>query len=106
MQSNLTTGEVNFQLVLDFRPMVNNTIQPYIGIAGGVVSFAVNFVNNASTALITGSGVTISPSTITSSQIVAITVPSAAAGTAYEISTRFTLNNGDTETQTAYIIQK
>jgi hypothetical protein len=106
MQSNLTTGEVDFQLVLDFRPMVNNTIQPYIGIAGGVVSFAVNFVNNASTALITGSGVTISPSTITSSQIVAITVPSAAAGTAYEISTRFTLNNGDTETQTAYIIQK
>ena len=106
MQSNLTTGEVNFQLILDFRPMVNNTIQPYIGIAGGVVSFPVNFVNNASTALITGSGVTISPSTITSSQIVAITVPSAAAGTAYEISTRFTLNNGDTETQTAYIIQK
>jgi hypothetical protein len=108
MQSNLTTGEVNFQLVLDFRPMVNNTIQPYIGIAGGVVSFAVNFVNNASTAMITSTNtdVTISPSVIDSSQIVAITLPSAIAGTTYEISTRFTLSNGETETQISYIIQK
>jgi len=108
MQSNLTTGEVNFQLILDFRPMLNNTIQPYIGIAGGVVSFAVNFVNNAVSAIMTStnSDVIISPSTLTSSQIVAITLPSGAAGTVYEIATRFTLSNGETETQTSYIIQK
>lgn len=108
MQSNLTTGEVNFQLILDFRPMVNKTIQPYIGIAGGVVSFAVNFVNNAVSAIMTStnSDVTISPSILDSSQIVAITLPSGTAGTVYGIQTLFTLDNGDTETQTAYIIQK
>jgi hypothetical protein len=108
MQSNLTTGEVNFQLVLDFRPMINKTIQPYIGIAGGVVSFGVNFVNNAVSALLTStnSDVTFSPSTLDSSQVVQITLPSGTAGTVYEIITRFTLANGDTELQTAYIIQK
>jgi len=108
MQSNLTTGEVNFQLILDFRPMVNKTIQPYVSVAGGVVSFSVNFVNNAVSAIMTSSNsdVTISPSTLTSSQIVAITLPSGTAGTVYEIETRFTLDNGDTETQTSYIIQK
>jgi hypothetical protein len=55
---------------------------------------------------ITKSDVIISPSTLTSSQIVAITLPSGAAGTVYEIATRFTLSNGETETQTSYIIQK
>lgn len=108
MQSNLTTGEVNFQLILDFRPMVNKTIQPYVGIAGGVVSFPVNFVNNGVSAIMTStnSDVTIAPSILDSSQIVAITLPSGTAGTVYEIITRFTLDNGDTELQTAYIIQK
>jgi len=108
MQSNLTTGEVNFQLVLDFRPMINKTIQPYVSVAGGVVSFGVNFVNNAVSALLTStnSDVTFSPSTLDSSQVVQITLPSGTAGTVYEIITRFTLANGDTELQTAYIIQK
>lgn len=108
MQSNLTTGEVNFQLILDFRPMVNKTIQLYVGIAGGVVSFPVNFVNNAVSAIMTStnSDVTIAPSILNSSQIVAITLPSGTAGTVYEIITRFSLDNGDTELQTAYIIQK
>lgn len=108
MQSNLTTGEVNFQLILDFRPMVNQTIQPYVSVAGGVVSVGINFVNNAVSAIMTSSNsdVTISPSTLTSSQMVAITLPSGTAGTVYEIATRFTLSNGDTETQTSYIIQQ
>ena len=108
MQSNLTTGEVNFQLILDFRPMVNQTIQPYVNVAGGVVSLPVNFINNAVSAIITSSNadVIISPSTLTSSQMVAITLPSGTAGTVYDIATRFTLSNGDTETQTTYIIQR
>jgi hypothetical protein len=37
MQSNLTTGEVNFQLILDFRPIVNLTQIPYVGVGGGTI---------------------------------------------------------------------
>ena len=108
MQSNLTTGEVNFQLILDFRPMVNATQIPYVGVAGGNVNVPIDFVNNASTALITStnSDVTIAPDEITASQLVVVTLPSGTAGTVYPIDVEFTLNNGIIENQTINIIQK
>lgn len=108
MQSNLTTGEVNFELILDFRPMVNSTQIPNVGIAGGTINVPIDFVNNASTALITSTDtdVTIVPDEITASQLVAVTLPSGTAGTVYALNVEFTLNNGIIENQTINIIQK
>lgn len=108
MQSNLTTGEVNFQLILDFRPMVNATQIPNVGLAGGNVNVPIDFVNNASTALITStnSDVTIAPDEITASQLVTVTLPSGTSGTVYPIDVEFTLNNGIIETRTINIIQR
>jgi hypothetical protein len=108
MQSNLTTGEVNFQLILDFRPMVNATQIPNVGIAGGDVLLPIDFVNNAASAYITysTSDVTITPDLIYSSQLVRVTLPAGTAGTVYPINVEFTLNSGIIENQTINILQK
>lgn len=108
MQSNLTTGEVNFQLILDFRPIANPTQNPYVGVAGGNVNIAIDFVNDAASALITStnSDVVITPDEITASQLVVVTLPSGTAGTVYPIDVEFTLTNGIIETRTINIIQK
>lgn len=108
MQSNLTTGEVNFQLILDFRPMVNSTQIPNVGVAGGDVQLSIDFVNNAVSALITSSisGVTITPDEITDSQIVIVKIPTGTAGTIYPIDIQFTLNDGSIQNQTINILQK
>ncbi len=108
MQSNLTTGEVNFQLILDFRPMSNPTQNPNVGVDGGYINLSIDFVNNASTALITStnSDVVIVPDEITASQLVVVTLPSGTAGTVYPIDIEYTLTNGIIETRTINIIQK
>jgi hypothetical protein len=108
MQSNLTTGEVNFQLILDFRPIVNSTQIPNVGIAGGSINVPIDFVNGAVSALITSTDtdVTIAPDLIDASQLVTITLPSGTAGTVYPIDVEFTLNTGIIENQTINIIQK
>lgn len=108
MQSNLTTGEVNFQLILDFRPMSNPTQNPNVGVAGGDINLSIDFVNNASTALITStnSDVVIVPDEITASQLVVVTIPSGTAGTVYPIDVEYTLTNGIIETRTINIIQQ
>lgn len=108
MQSNLTTGEVNFQLILDFRPMVNSTQIPNAGVAGADVNLSIDFVNNAASALITSSisGVTITPDEITDSQIVIVKIPSGTAGSIYPIDIEFTLNDGSIQNQTINILQK
>jgi len=108
MQSNLTTGEVNFELILDFRPMVNLTQNPNVSVDGGNVELSVNFVNGATTANIstTIADVTITPSIIDSSQLVTVTVPPNVAGTVYPIDIEYTLDTGITELTTINIIQK
>lgn len=108
MQSNLTTGDVNFQLILDFRPMVNPTQTPFVGLAGGDVNIPIDFVNNALTAIMTSSNpdVTITPSSLDASQIVVVNVPSGAEGSVYELNVEFILTNGNTENQIINIIQK
>ena len=108
MQSNLTTGEVNFQLILDFRPMVNATQIPNVGIAGGNVLVPIDFVNDTYSALMTctNTDVTISPSEIFAPQFVTVTIPAGASGTVYAINVRYTLNSGVTETRTINIIQR
>lgn len=108
MQSNLTTGEVNFQLILDFRPMVNATQIPNVGIAGGNVNVPIDFVNDTYSALMTSSNpdVTITPNEIFASQLVTVTLPSGSSGTVYPVLVTYTLNSGIIETRTINIIQR
>jgi hypothetical protein len=76
MNSKLTNGEVSLELINDFRPVKPNTTfkakKPT-----SVVDVEVLFPNYVKSALITTttSGVTISPSTITSEQRISVTVP-------------------------------
>ena len=108
MQSNLTTGEVNFQLILDFRPILNLTQIPYVGVAGGTIRVAINMINNAESTKIgsTVGGVTVSPSTTTTSQFVDVTLPAGKDGDIYPLEVEYTLINGDIEIQTINIIQR
>lgn len=76
MNSKLTNGEVNLELINDFRPVKPNTTfrakKPT-----SVVDVEVLFQNYVKSASITTTtpGVTISPSLITSEQRIAVTVP-------------------------------
>ena len=76
MKSNLTTGQVDFSLYLDFRPITSG--RPYVpSFDSQCIEVAINFVNGAVSADITTdfAGVTISPSTITSSQFITVCIP-------------------------------
>jgi hypothetical protein len=108
MQSNLTTGEVNFQLILDFRPMVNATQTPNVGVDGGEIQLSIDFVNDTFSAFMssTNSDVTIAPDYIEASQLVTVTLPSGSAGTVYPVLVTYTLNSGITQTRTINIIQQ
>lgn len=108
MQSNLTTGEVNFELILDFRPMINSTYQPYVDIAGGTIAVPIDFVNGAISAEVSTKArdVTIEPTTIDAPQYVDITLPANTAGTVYPIDVTYTLNTGIIELTNINIIQK
>ena len=108
MQSNLTTGEVNFQLIHDFRPMVNATQIPYVGVDGGDVQIAIDFVNDTYSALMTStnSDVTITPDEIFASQFVTVNLPAGSSGTVYPVDVEYTLNSGIIETRTINIIQR
>ena len=84
MKSNLTTGEVNFSLYLDFRPMDGG--KPItITSDAQCIDVKIPFINGAISATITTSyaGVTITPSTITSSQSVEVCVPANANTTSF-----------------------
>jgi hypothetical protein len=108
MQSNLTTGEVNFQLILDFRPMVNSTQIPNVGVDGGDINLSIDFVNGAETASIScgNTDVTISPSELTAPQIVRVNLPAGTSGTVYTLRVLYTLTSGIQETQNINIIQR
>jgi len=76
MKSNLTTGEVNFSLYLDFRPLTSG--KPLVpSFNAQCLNVPINFVNGAINATITTTfgGVTITPSTITSSQTIVVCIP-------------------------------
>ena len=76
MKTNLTTGQVDFSLVLDFRPITSG--KPLVPTFNSqCLEVPINFVNGAVSADITTSfaGVTISPSTITSSQFITVCIP-------------------------------
>ena len=76
MKSNLTTGEVNFSLYLDFRPLTSG--KPYVpSFDAQCLDIPINLIKDAVSATITTSfpGVTITPSTITSSEFIEVCIP-------------------------------
>ena len=108
MKTNLTTGDADLQLILDFRPVINSTTpNPKVSTEGGTVKYIINLPNNAVEATFSCSNpdVTFSPEPMTASGILTITLPSGAAGTVYLITVTYTYTDGSTTTETFYIIQ-
>lgn len=108
MKTNLTTGDADLQLILDFRPIINSTTpNPKVSTEGGTVKYIINLPNNAVEATFTcsNSDVTFSPDPMTASGILSITLPNGAAGTVYTIVVTYTYLDGSTTTETFYIIQ-
>jgi hypothetical protein len=76
MKSNLTNGEVNFSLYLDFRPLqAQDILKPDPN--SQCLDVKINMPNGAVSATITTTfpGVTITPSTITTSQSIEVCIP-------------------------------
>jgi hypothetical protein len=108
MKTNLTTGDADLQLILDFRPIVNSTNpNPKVSTEGGTVKYLINLPNNAVQASFTCSDtdVTFSPNPMTASGSLTIGLPSGAAGTVYTIVVTYTYLDGSTTTESFYIIQ-
>jgi hypothetical protein len=106
MNTNLTTGEVQFSLYLDFRPIINKV--PFINIpaGGGSAVTAINIPNGGITALLTPSAadITLSQTTLTSSQNVTITTGPLTSGNVYTIGVRFDYANGTQTTDNIFIV--
>jgi hypothetical protein len=108
MQSNLNTGDVDFQLILDFRPIINSTNpQPKANTAGGDVNYAVNLPNGAFQATLAceDSDVTFSVNPVESSQIIQIGIPAGSAGTVYTIRITYSYIDGTTSEEFFNIFQ-
>lgn len=108
MKSNLNTGDVDFQLILDFRPIVNSTIpQPKANTAGGNVNYPVNLPNGAYEATLASedTDVTFSVNPVESSQIIQIGIPAGAAGTVYTIRITYSYLDGTTSEEFFNIFQ-
>ena len=108
MQSNLNTGDVNFELLLDFRPVINSTIPiPKTATAGGNVNYPVNLPNGALQASLTctDTDVTFSVNPVLSSQIIQIGIPAGSAGTVYTIRIDYSYIDGTTSTEFFNIFQ-
>ena len=108
MQSNLNTGDVNFELLLDFRPVINSTIPiPKTATAGGNVNYPINLPNGALQASLTctDTDVTFSVNPVLSSQIIQIGIPAGSAGTVYTIRIDYSYIDGTTSTEFFNIFQ-
>ena len=108
IKTNLTTGDADLQLILDFRPIVNSTNpNPKVSTEGGTVKYTISLPNNAVEAAFScpTAGVSFSPNPMTASGVLIITLPSGAAGTVYTITVTYTYLDGSTTTESFYIIQ-
>jgi hypothetical protein len=106
MNTNLTTGEVQFSLYLDFRPMINKVPFFQVPTSGGSVATAINLPNGASGAVLTpsSSDVTVSQTSINTSQNVTITVGAASVNTLFTVGVRYEYTNGSASTETINIV--
>jgi hypothetical protein len=108
MKSNLNTGDVDFQLIMDFRPVVNSTIPiPKASTEGGNVNYPVNLPNGAYEANLTSAepDITFSVNPVQSSQIIQIGIPSGSAGTVYTIRITYSYLDGTTSNDYFNIFQ-
>jgi hypothetical protein len=108
MKSNLNTGDVDFQLIMDFRPVVNSTIPiPKASTEGGNVNYPVNLPNGAYEANLTSTepDITFSVNPVQSSQIIQIGIPSGSAGTVYTIRITYSYLDGTTSNEYFNIFQ-
>lgn len=106
MNTNLTNGEVQLSLYLDFRPMINKVPFYIVPVGGGAVVSAINLPNGATGASLSPSStnVTVSQKSITTSQNVTITVGAASANTAYTVDVRYEYTDGSATTETINIV--
>jgi hypothetical protein len=106
MNSNLTNGEVQLSLYLDFRPMINKVPFFQVPTSGGSVATAINLPNGASGAVLTpsSSDVTVSQTSISTSQNVTITVGAASANTLFTVGVRYEYTDGSASTETINIV--
>lgn len=108
MKTNLNTGDVDLQLILDFRPVINSTISlPKVSTEGGILKYAVNLPNKAIRADLSCSdaGVTFDVNPVFESRSVKITFPAGANNTVYTIVIVYTYSNGTTTTETFNVLQ-
>ena len=108
MKSNLNTGDVDFQLIMDFRPIVNSTIPiPKASTEGGNVNYPVNLPNGAYEANLTSAepDITFSVNPVQSSQIIQIGIPSGSAGTVYTVRITYSYLDGTTSNDYFNIFQ-
>ena len=106
MNTNLTNGEVQLSLYLDFRPMINKVPFFQVPTSGGSIATAINLPNGAVNGTLTpsSSAVTLSQTSITTSQNVTITVRSSAANTAYSVEVRYEYTDGTFTSETINIV--
>jgi hypothetical protein len=106
MKSNLTSGEVDLSLYLDFRPMINKVPFFQVPTSGGSVATAINLPNGGGSAVLTpsSSDVTLSAYTLTNSQIVEVTTPPATSGDLFTIDVAYENTNGIRTNETINIV--
>lgn len=79
LKTDITNGEVELSLINDFRPMVNNVVvdTTIIDDGGGTIPLDWGFPNGVSSAAFSSTipGVSFSPSTITESTTIDVTIP-------------------------------
>ena len=108
MKSNLRTGDVDFTLYLDFRPL-NPAIINTVSAAAACYDYLINIPRN-SIANFTSSlaGVTINPDPLTASGFVTVCIPVNTTGNERTITITITINNrdGNSLINNLYIIQE
>jgi len=77
IKSDITSGEVSLSLLNDFRSMVNNVVTPIVPDGGGTIPIDWGLPNGSSSASFSSPivGVSFSPSTITVSGPIDVTIP-------------------------------
>jgi hypothetical protein len=104
MKSNLTNGEVDFSLYLDFRPMINTNI-PIVEPNGGTVFLAFNIPNEGESIVLSPSEeVTLSESVLRTSQTITATVGASEPNTFFTIDVTYNFKNGTTTNDTVSIL--
>ena len=109
MKTNLTTGDVDLQLILDFRPVVNSTTpNPKVSTSGGGVNYTVNLPNGATQVNLScvDTRVSFSPDTLYTSGVTLIGIPAGTSGTVYTIEAKSLYLDGSRTSEYFYIIEQ